>query len=321
MFIKQFIIVYKTRYKIVAYKNITRRKIMNDYILFTDSCVDLPDELAKNLDLNVLPLAVEIEGKTYLHYLDERELNVQKFYQLLRERKQALTAQINAQRFLDEWTPLLTAGKDILYISFSAALSGTYNSAILARNELLETYPDRKLVVIDSKCASMGEGLLVTYAARLKKEGASIEEVEKWVEDNKTNICHLFTVGDLNHLKRGGRLSYSKALLGTILRVKPLLHVSLDGKLVQTGMTRGRKGALDAMIDRMFCTITNPKGQTVYISHGDCLEDAEYVKKEIMNRMPIDDVVINYIGPVIGSHSGNGTLAIFYMGQDRYKEY
>lgn len=294
---------------------------MNDYVLFTDSCVDLSDELAKTMELKVMPLTVHVEGKSYLNYLDEREITATKFYQLLREKKQSMTSQANTQQFIDEWVPLLEEGKDILYIGFSSALSGTYNSAVLAKNELMENYPQRKIITIDSKCASMGEGLLVTYAYRLKKEGKTIEEVENWVEENKTNICHLFTVGDLNHLKRGGRLSYSKALLGTILRVKPLLHVSLDGKLVQTGMTRGRKSALDAMIERMFCTIINPKGQTVYISHGDCLEDAEYVKKEIMNRMPIEDVVINYIGPVIGSHSGNGTLAIFYFGKDRYTEY
>ena len=155
----------------------------------------------------------------------------------------------------------------------------------------------------------------------MKKAGKSIEDVANWVEENKLNLCHLFTVGDLNHLKRGGRLSYSKALLGTILRVKPLLHVSTEGKLVQTGMTRGRKSSLDTMVQRMFATIVNPKGQTVYISHGDCIEDAEYVKKEIMNKMPIEDIKINFDGPVIGSHSGVGTLAIFYMGKDRVTEY
>ena len=294
---------------------------MSNYILFTDSCVDLTADLAKEMELGVIPLAVNVEGKAYLNYLDEREITTKKFYDLLREHKLTSTSQVNSQQFIDEWTPLLEAGNDILYIGFSSALSGTFNGAMLARNELMETFPDRKLIVVDSACASMGQGLLVTYASRLKKSGKSIEEVASWVEENKTNISHLFTVGDLNHLKRGGRLSYSKALLGTILRVKPLLHVSLDGKLVQTGMTRGRKSSLDALVERMFATITNPKGQTVYISHGDCLEDAEYVKKEIMNRMPIDDIKINYVGPVIGSHSGPGTLAIFYVGKDRFVEY
>lgn len=294
---------------------------MIDYILFTDSCADLPNDLANDMGLKVVPLMVNIEGKSYLHYFDEREITTKKFYDLLREKKVPTTSQVNPQQFLDVWTPLLEEGKDILYIGFSSALSGTYQSSEIARDELKDQFPERKIVVIDSKCASMGQGLLVTYAYRLKKSGKAIDEVAQWVEENKLNLSHLFTVSDLNHLKRGGRLSYSKALLGTILRVKPLLHVSDAGKLVQTGMTRGRKGSLDALVDRMFATIVNPKGQTVYISHGDCLEDAMYVKNEIMNRMPIEDVVINFVGPVIGSHSGLGTLAVFYLGKDRSVEY
>jgi DegV family protein with EDD domain len=294
---------------------------MNDYIILTDSCIDLTNEMAKQMNLMVVPLIVTVEGKDYHNYLDEREITNKDFYQLLREHKMTSTSQVNSQSFIDVMTPILESGKDILSISFSSALSGTYNGARIASEELRETFPNRKIFAIDSLCASMGQGLLVTYAARLKKAGKTIEELAQWIEENKTNFCHLFTVGDLNHLSRGGRLSSTKAFLGTILRVKPLLNVSLEGKLEQTDKARGRRSSLDMMIARMVATITNPKGQTVYISHGDCLEDAVYVKQQIMDLLPINDIIINYNGPVVGSHSGVGTLAIFYVGKDRYEKY
>lgn len=290
---------------------------MNKFQLLTDSCVDLPSSFVEELDVKVIPLSFSIQDKEYLNYLDERELSNQQFYQLLRERVISKTTQINEYRFIEFFEPFLQEGYDILYIGFSSALSGTYNSSVQAANELQTKYPNQKIITIDSLAASMGQGLLVTYAARLKKEGKSLEEIVKWVEDNKRKICHLFTVGDLNYLRRGGRLSYSKALLGTILRVKPLLHVSNEGKLVQTGMKRGRMSALDAMISRLVETIENPEGQTIFISHGDCLDDAEYVKEQIKAKLPVGEIMIHYIGPVIGSHSGLDTLAIFYYGNDR----
>jgi len=290
---------------------------MNKFQLLTDSCVDLPSGFVEELDVKVIPLSFSIQDKEYLNYLDERELSNQQFYQLLRERVISKTTQINEYRFIEFFEPFLQEGYDILYIGFSSALSGTYNSSVQAANELQTKYPNQKIITIDSLAASMGQGLLVTYAARLKKEGKSLEEIVKWVEDNKRKICHLFTVGDLNYLRRGGRLSYSKALLGTILRVKPLLHVSNEGKLVQTGMKRGRMSALDAMISRLVETIENPEGQTIFISHGDCLDDAEYVKEQIKAKLPVGEIMIHYIGPVIGSHSGLDTLAIFYYGNDR----
>ncbi|HEY8444634.1 MAG TPA: DegV family protein [Bacilli bacterium] len=290
---------------------------MNKFQLLTDSCVDLPSGFVEELDVKVIPLSFSIQDKEYLNYLDERESSNQQFYQLLRERVISKTTQINEYRFIEFFEPFLQEGYDILYIGFSSALSGTYNSSVQAANELQTKYPNQKIITIDSLAASMGQGLLVTYAARLKKEGKSLEEIVKWVEDNKRKICHLFTVGDLNYLRRGGRLSYSKALLGTILRVKPLLHVSNEGKLVQTGMKRGRMSALDAMISRLVETIENPEGQTIFISHGDCLDDAEYVKEQIKAKLPVGEIMIHYIGPVIGSHSGLDTLAIFYYGNDR----
>lgn len=294
---------------------------MNDYIIMTDSCVDLTHKMAEKMELKVIPLAVNIQGKAYYNYLDEREITSRRFYNLLKEHILTSTSQVNPNEFIEFMKPFLDAGKDILYIGFSSALSGTYNSAVQALDELNPLYPDRKIITVDSLCASMGEGLLVTYAAELKKSGKTIDEVAAWVEQNKTKLCHLFTVGDLNHLRRGGRLSYSKALLGTLLKVKPLLHVNVEGKLVQTGKTRGRQSSLRMLVDRMVETIVNPKEQTIFISHGDCYEEAMEVKKMIEESLPVKEIIINFIGPVIGSHSGLGTLAIFYLGEDRFKPY
>lgn len=294
---------------------------MNPYIIITDSCVDLPSELASQLALEVIPLSVNIEGTQYYNYLDERDLNTKGFYQLLREGEIPSTSQINPQRFSDIFEKYLSQGYDILYIAFSSALSGTYNSALIAKEELINKYPHQKILIIDSLSASMGQGLLVTYAARLKESGKTINEVYEWVENNKLRLCHLFTVGDLNHLRRGGRLSYAKALIGTILRIKPLLHVNTEGKLVQTGATRGRKSSLEKLVSRMIETIENAEEQVIYISHGDCLAEVEELKEIITNRLPVKDVIINFVGPVIGTHSGVDTIAIFYLGNDRTTSY
>jgi DegV family protein with EDD domain len=292
---------------------------MNDYVILTDSCCDLPDELVKRLELDYLPLTVKIEDKSYTNYLDEREISFRDLYKDLREKKKTRTSQANPEDFIQKMRPYLEKGKDILSISFSSALSGTYNSSRLAREELLEAFPSRKIIVIDSLSASLGQGLLLTYAAEMKKQNRSIEEVAAWVEENKLKISHLFTVDDLNHLRRGGRLSFIPAIIGTILRVKPLLHVSSEGKLTVEGKARGRQSSINELFERLVETIDNSVGNKVYISHADCLEDAEYLKEKILKSLPMKEVIINYIGPVIGSHSGPGTLAVFYLGNDRLK--
>lgn len=294
---------------------------MNKFVLITDSCVDLPNEIANKYDIKVLPLSVNINGKVYYNYLDEREITNKEFYNLLRQNVKTSTSMANPEDFLNIFEKYLQEDYDILSISFSSSLSGTYNSSVIAKNELQEKYPNRKIITIDSACASMGQGLLVTYAGKMKNEGKSIEEVSEWVEQNKLKICHIFTVGDLNHLRRGGRLSYTKALIGQVLRIKPILHVNKDGKLVQVGMTRGRSSAINELLERMKKTIENPSDQIIYISHGDCLDEATKIKDEIIKLFNPKDVVINYIGPVIGSHSGLLTLAIFYMGNDRFQSY
>ncbi len=293
---------------------------MSNYILATDSCIDLNQTMADELGLEVIPLSVLVEDKVYFNYLDGRDILPHDFYQLIRERKKTSTSQVSTREFISFFKPFLEENKDILYIAFSSALSGTYHSAMQAQSELKKKYPNNKLIVVDSLCASMGQGLLVTYASRLKQEGKSIEEVAKWLEDNKTNVCHLFTVGDLDQLKRGGRLSATTAFIGNLLSIKPLLHVSLEGKLVQAGKVYGRKRSLDALVELMVNSIVDAEGQTVYISHGDCYEDALYVKEKIKAALPVGNIIINYVGPVIGSHSGVGTLAIFYMGKERYLE-
>jgi len=290
---------------------------MNKFKIVTDSCIDLPVEMIKSLDLTVSPLSVLIDGKVYRNFPDEREITAKNFYQLLREEKVPTTSQLSPAEHMESMAPLLAEGYDILSISFSSALSGTYQSSVVAINELKEQYPNRKIIAIDSMCASMGQGLLLTYAARLRKEGKSLEEVAKWVEDNKRRISHLFTVGDLNHLKRGGRLSAGKAFIGTLIQLKPLLHVDNFGKLVPTGSARGRHHSLTKLVDRLVETIENPEDQLIYISHGDCIDDANDVKDLIMKKVNVKGVIIHYVGPVIGSHSGLGTLAIFYLGKDR----
>lgn len=227
------------------------------------------------------------------------------------------TSQLSPNDFILTMEPYLKQGLDILSISFSSALSGTYQSSVVARNELLKEYPERKIITIDSLCASMGEGLLVTYAAKMAKAGKSIDEVASWLENNKQSVCHLFTVGDLNHLKRGGRLSAGKAFIGTLIQLKPLLHVSVEGKLVPISKARGRKIALNKMVERVVQTIVNPGNQMIYISHGDCLEEALYCQEQLLKQIDVESVLINTIGPVIGAHSGLGTLAIFYLGNER----
>lgn len=293
---------------------------MSDYVILTDSCIDLPNDLAKEYNLEVLPLKVTIKGKEYQNLLDESEISSKTFYDMLREKELAITAQANPADFVNVMKPLLKKGLDILSISFSSALSGTYNSSLIAVKELLEEFPDRKIITIDSKCASMGQGLLISYAARQQQAGKSIDEVAKYVEETKLNISHLFTVSDLGHLRRGGRLSASSLILGNLLNIKPLLHVSVEGQLKVYGKARGRFKSLNLIVKRMMDSYDKEKNEMIYISHGDCIEDAEYVKQHIIEKLGVseDIITINTIGPVIGAHSGVNTLAIFYIGNERY---
>ena len=290
---------------------------MRDYVIITDSTTDLTPELINELDITVIPMEFNIEGKSYLNYSDERDMSFKEFYNLLREEKNSTTALINTATFIDTFEPALNDGKDILYIAFSSGLSGTYNSSCIAVEMLLEKYPESKIYTVDSLSASMGEGLLVYHAAMRKKEGMSIDDLKNWIENNKLNLCHWFTVDDLHHLKRGGRVSSAAAVVGSMLNIKPVLHVDNEGHLIPVEKVRGRKLSLTSLLKMMEKTAINPEEQTIFISHGDCVEDAEYLAKLIKEKLNVKDIKINFIGPVIGSHSGPGTIALFFLGTER----
>lgn len=288
-----------------------------DYAVITDSTADLSPELVRELDVEIIPLQFVIDDHTYLNYPDGRELSEKAFYQMLRQQKTATTVQVNASRFVEFFEPILQQGRDVLYIAFSSGLSGTYHYSLMAREELQEKYPERRIYICDSLAASMGEGLLVYHAVMEKRKGKDISEVYQWVEDHKKNLCHWFTVDDLHHLKRGGRVSSATALLGTMLGIKPVLHVDDEGHLINVDKVRGRRQSLQAMVEKMCQTCIDPENQMIFISHGDCLEDAQALADMVRERMQVKDIVIHYIGPVIGAHSGPGTVALFFLGTKR----
>ena len=288
---------------------------MSDYVIVTDSSADLPASLVQELGVEVLPLSFTVQGKTYHNYPDGREMDLNAFYRMLREGEMATTSAFNVAEYTAMLEPLLQAGKDVLVLAFSSGLSTTYQSSVIAVNELSEQYPDRKIYTVDTLCASMGQGLLVWLAVQEKRKGASIEAVRDWVEENKLRLCHWFTVDDLHFLKRGGRISAATAVVGTMLSIKPVLHVDDEGHLISMGKARGRGASLTALVDHMEQTATDV--DTVFISHGDCLADAEKVAADVRKRFGTRDVVINTIGPVIGAHAGPGTVALFFLGTKR----
>ena len=288
---------------------------MSDYVIVTDSSADLPASLVQELGVEVLPLSFTVQGKTYHNYPDDREMDPKVFYKMLRDGEMATTSAVNVAEYTAMLEPLLQAGKDVLVLAFSSGLSTTYQSSVIAVNELSEQYPDRKIYTVDTLCASMGQGLLVWLAAQERKRGQSIEAVRDWVEENKLRLCHWFTVDDLHFLKRGGRISAATAVVGTMLSIKPVLHVDDEGHLISMGKARGRGASLTALVDHMEQTTTDV--DTVFISHGDCPADAEKVAADVKKRFGTRDVVINTIGPVIGAHAGPGTVALFFLGTER----
>ena len=288
---------------------------MREYILMTDSCCDLPADAAKALDLTVLPLSVMQDGKEYRNFLDHRELDPAVFYARLRQGSMGSTSAANAESFRAAMEPILQAGKDILCLSFSSALSTTYQSAVIAARELEERYPEGKVIVIDSLCASLGQGLLVYLAGREKAKGRSIDEVADFVRETIPHLCHWFTVDDLNHLKRGGRVSAAAAFFGTMLQMKPVLHVDDEGRLIPVSKVRGRRASIRALLDQMEELAVDT--ETVFISHGDCAGEVEEMAEEIRRRFHPKTLMINYVGPVIGNHSGPGTIALFFLGKHR----
>lgn len=290
---------------------------MSEYVIVTDSSCDLDQEMVEKLDLRVLPLKFTIRGATFRDTPDHRDMSAKEFYRLIRAGEMGTTAAVNMQEYLDMLTPFLEEGKDVLVLAFSSGLSSTCQAAQMAAEELNERFPERKVCVVDTLCASLGQGLLVWYAARKRLAGESMETVRDWCEENKLHLCHWFTVDDLMHLKRGGRISAATAIAGTMLQIKPVLHMDDEGHLVSVGKARGRKASLDALADKVGELGIHPGEQTMFICHSDCLEDARYVADRVREKFGTEKFYIHDIGPVIGSHTGGGCVSVFFLGERR----
>ena len=283
----------------------------------TDSCCDLTDQMARELELEVLPLTMHMDGQDYPNDLAGTAISNQEFYKRIRAGKLATTSAVNVGQFQDAMRRVLESGRDIVCVCFSSALSTTYQSAVIAAEDLRAEFPEAEIHVVDSLSASLGQGLLLYLAVEQKRKGLTAAELAKWVEDNRLTVCHWFTVDDLNYLKRGGRISAATALVGTMLSIKPVLHVDDEGRLISVSKARGRKASLMALVDRMEATALDAANGTVFISHGDCEGDALLVADEITRRFGNRDIHLNYVGPVIGNHSGPGTVALFFVGSKR----
>lgn len=290
---------------------------MRDFIIVTDSASDLTNEFAKQHNLEVLPLKFVIDGVEYPDYLDHRSMEPKDFYDHVRKGMMPSTAQVNAQEYIEICEKLIKAQKDILILTFSSALSGTYNSARIAVEQLKESYPTFKIMLVDTLAASLGEGLLVATAAKMRKQGYTIEQVHAEIEKIKLNLAHWFTVSDINHLKRGGRISSTAAVVANLLNINPILHVSDEGKLVARTKVIGRKKALHALFAKMKETYNPLISKTVFISHGDDLDAANHLKDLILSELDCEVEMINFIGPVIGAHSGPNTIALFFFAHNR----
>lgn len=288
---------------------------MKPYIISTDCMADLPADFVNEHHLSLHPLYYLMGDVTY-NAVDDA-LPEKEFYARMRNGEMPTTMASNPDYIRNSFIKNIQDGYDILHISFSSGLSSSYSNTAFTAKELSEEYPDSKIIVIDSLCASLGQGLLIYYACRKQASGASIEETAEYIEELKLHVCHQFTVDDLFHLHRGGRVSKATAILGTLANIKPVLHVDNDGHLINISKIRGRKRSLAALVDNMEKTVGKYKNPVVFISHGDCLEDAEYVKQLIEERFGIHDFLINYVGCTIGAHSGPGTVALFYLGETR----
>lgn len=284
------------------------------YQILTDSCCDFPPQRYRELGLISLPLSITFRGETYP---DRNDDSLRDMYAGLRAGEAASTAAANPQQWEEALEPVLASGEDALILAFSSGLSTTYQSACIAADEMKERFPERKILVVDSLCASLGQGLLAYYAARKRDEGLGLEELKAWLEDNKLHLCHWFTVNDLMYLKRGGRINAATAIMGTMLSIKPILHVDNEGHLVSVGKARGRKASIAALADKAAELGKGYDNSLMFISHGDCREDAQALAELVKERCGAKEVYINYVGAVIGSHSGPGTLALFFLGQHR----
>ncbi|OUP50586.1 DegV family protein [Lachnoclostridium sp. An181] len=289
---------------------------MKEYIITTDSTVDLPKSMLEEKGVPYIALSYTIDGITYE---DRNGLSPKEFFDKIRNGSMPTTSQVNPEQVREMFEKELEKGYDILHIAFSSGLSGTCNSARIAAQTLMEEKEGAKIIVIDSLCACLGQGLLLTKALALKEQGRKLEEVADWVEKNKLHICHNVTVNDLHHLHRGGRVSKATAILGTMVQIKPIIYLNDEGKLEVIGKERGRKKALNRIVDMMENQMKGyeKENDLVMITHGDCIEDAEYVKEQIQKKYGISNVIINNIGTVIGTHTGPGVVATFCMGNKK----
>lgn len=288
------------------------------YTIVTDSSCNLPEELIDELELEVLPLVFMIDDTQYQSYLKGEVTDLKQFYTMMREGKVITTSLPNLSDAEDLFESIFKNGNDILYLGFSSGLSGTYEGMRTIGTTLAERYPERTFVSVDTLAASVGQGLIVYYAAKKKQAGASLDEVAQWVTDNRLNLAHWFTVDDLMFLYRGGRVSRTAAFAGSLLNIKPVLHVDDEGLLIPMEKTRGRKKSIQALVSHMEETGNAPlKDQLIGISHGDCIEDVEYLQKLITEKFGVTNYLVNYVDPVIGAHSGPGTLALFFLASGR----
>lgn len=287
---------------------------MNTYLITSDTSCDLPEAYLTEHQIDILPLYYSIDEVVYG---EEKHISSKEFYDFMRAGKMPTTMAVNPENAALCFRKHLEQGNDILHIAFSSGLSSTYNAAVIAAKDLQEEFPDRKIIVIDSKSASMGEGLLVYKAVMNRQKGMSIDENAKWLEDNLLHLCHLFTVDDLNHLHRGGRVSKATAIIGTMINVKPVLHVDNDGHLISLFNVRGRKKALNSLVDKMGELYQGYENDIVFISHGDNLKDAEYVASQVEKRYGIKNFLFNYVSPTIGAHAGPDVIALFFFGEHR----
>ncbi len=287
------------------------------YKIITDSCANLTDAQIADFDLEILSLKYYVGDTAFESYIKGEKNDSTNAYKILREKGKITTSLANRDDCDKAILPVLQSGQDALVLVFSSGLSGTYQSIMTAAEDYREMLPERKIIVVDTLCASMGQGLLVSYAAKLQKQGKTMEEVAEWVENNKLKLCHTFTLDDLFFLKRGGRLSGTSAVVGSLMNIKPLMYVADDGKLYVTGKARGRKAAMNHLVESVGEKGVDLENQDIYISHGDCLEEAMVVGEEVKARYNVKNVVYNCLDPVIGSHAGPGTIAIFFMGEKR----
>ena len=288
---------------------------MSDYIVYTDSACDISPEILDQWGVKYLSLTFRFEGDDTEY--SNNEMPAEPFYAKMRAGEVAKTSAINVESFKNAFEPELREGRDILYLGFSSGLSNTVNAAQIAANELAAEYPERKLIVVDTLSASAGFGMLVYLTLKRRDAGATIEEAAQFATETRLHQCHWFTVDDLMSLKRGGRISPAVALVGTMLGIKPVLHMDDEGHLVKVSQARSRKAALKAMVDKYTELAIEPDQGTIFISHGDCMDDAKRLGEMIKARHGVDVELITFVGPVIGAHSGPGTLALFFLGRER----